>query len=147
MSDEEIFYKQARWAFWGRVWGWLTRKGNRLPEYSQVMRGGLSSQHDLGLQIVPVNRIIGTVGRGGDFDRSFRPMRENMRERWMRVQTLFERQGTFPVLELYKVGDSYYVVDGHHRVSVARANRVTYLDARVVEVETAPARQRPAYAC
>ena len=146
MIDNDIFYQQSRRAFWGRVLNWLTHKGNDLLEYSQAIHdSGFSSQRDLGVQIVPVNKIVGTVGRGRDFDRGFRPRRENMRERWMRVQTLFERQGQFPVLELYKLGDLYYVLDGHHRVSVARANDVRYLDARVVEVHTGP--KHPAYAC
>jgi hypothetical protein len=146
MLDNDIFYKQSSLAFWSRVLNWLMHKGNDLPEYSQVIRErAFTNQRDLGVQIVPVNRIVGTVGRGRDFDRGFRPRREDMRERWMRIQRLFERQGQFPVLELYKLGDLYFVVDGHHRVSVARANHVSYVDARVVEIHTAP--KGPAYAC
>jgi len=141
MSDVEIFYQQSRLAFWNRVLNWLLHKGSDLLEYSQVMRdNGFSGQRDLGVQIVPVNKIVGTVGRGRDFDCRFRPRREDMRERWMNVQSLYDRQGQFPVLELYKLGDLYFVVDGHHRVSVARANDVRYVDARVVEIHTAPLR-------
>ena len=146
MSDVEIFYQQSRLAFWNRVLNWLLHKGNDLLEYGQVIRdSGFSGQRDLGLQIVPVNQIVGTVGRGRDFDRRFLPRREDMRERWMNIQNLYDRQGQFPVLELYKLGDLYFVVDGHHRVSVARANDVRYVDARVVEIQTAPL--CPAYAC
>jgi hypothetical protein len=146
MSDNEIFFKQSRIAFWYKVLGWVTRKGSDLLEYSQVMHSlTFGSQRDLGVQIVAVHKIVGTVGRGRDFDRAFRPRREDMRERWMSIQNLYERQGALPVLELYKLGDLYFVIDGHHRVSVARANDIRYVDARVIEINAA--QQDPAYAC
>lgn len=59
-----------------------------------------------------------------------------MRERWEDVQDLAEGPAGFPPVELYKVGDAYFVVDGHHRVSVARNMGAPTVEARVKEFST-----------
>lgn len=91
---------------------------------------------DRGTQEVPIDRIVGTIGREREFSRAFFPREESLRERWEEISELAEGQRGFPPVELYQVGEVYFVVDGHHRVSVARANAAPSIEARVKEFLT-----------
>jgi hypothetical protein len=73
------------------------------------------------------------VGRQGDFDRSFLPARESVGERWKRIDHAFHRCEDLPPVELYKVGDAYFVLDGYHRVSVLGYHGVRTVEAKVTE--------------
>jgi hypothetical protein len=81
---------------------------------------------------ISVEDIIGTLNRHSDFDHQFRPLKKNLRDRWVNVYLLHESEGWTPIL-VHKVGDHYYVEDGHHRVSVARALGMLYIQAKVWE--------------
>jgi hypothetical protein len=85
---------------------------------------------------VPVHAIVGTVGRYHDFDRNFNPTREHTRERWERISKAMLEGVALPPVELYKVGDAYFVKDGNHRVSVAKHQGISYVDAIVTELAT-----------
>lgn len=102
-------------------------------EVRQKLR--LSSRSYKGLHEVPLEQIIGSVNRCHEFTRSFLPRREKMRERWARIDHLAAERGMPPV-ELYKVGDAYFVLDGHHRVSVARRAKAHSIEAHVREYQT-----------
>ena len=80
---------------------------------------GASARVDRGMRTVPVGQIGGSVGRCSEFDRDFMPNRESMEERWKRIDRAFHRGEELPPVSLYKVGGFYFVLDGHHRVSVA----------------------------
>jgi len=99
------------------------------------VRAGLRLRHvvDRGTQDVPLDLIVGTLGREREFNREFLPRDESLRERWEEVEDLAEGLPGFPTVELYKVGEAYFVVDGHHRVSVARSLGVPTIEARVKE--------------
>ena len=86
-----------------------------------------------GTRVVEMEKIIGSVGRWRDFDRSFLPARASVGQRWKRIDRAFHRAEDLPPVELYEVGESYFVVDGHHRVSVARYHDVPTLEASVAE--------------
>lgn len=88
---------------------------------------------DRGIQEVPLDRIVGTVGRERDFNRAFLPREESLRQRWKEMKDLAEGPVGFPPVELYKVHDVYFVVDGHHRVSVARSLGAPTIEAHVKE--------------
>jgi hypothetical protein len=83
--------------------------------------------------VVEVDQIVGSVGRWGDFDRSFLPARTSVGQRWKRIDRAFQRGEDLPPVELYEIGDSYFVSDGHHRVSVARFHGVPTVEATVAE--------------
>jgi len=102
------------------------------------VRAGLRLRHivDRGMQDVPLDRIVGTMGREREFNRAFLPRDEALRERWEEVEGLAEGPAGFRAVELYKVGDAYFVVDGHHRVSVARSLGIPAIEARVREFLT-----------
>ena len=93
-----------------------------------------------GTRVVEVEQIVGSVGRWKDFDRSFLPARASVGHRWKRIDRAFQRGEDLPPVELYEVGEAYFVVDGHHRVSVARYHDVPTLEAAVAEFHP----QRPA---
>jgi hypothetical protein len=97
---------------------------------------GRVQERDLGLQVVPVDSIVGTVDRTTGFDRNFRPTSPGVRRRWERIAEAVRRGQDMPPVDLYKVGEAYFVRDGHHRVSVARALGVDRIEARVKEVVT-----------
>jgi hypothetical protein len=86
-----------------------------------------------GMRTVPVAQIGGSVGRCSEFDRGFMPARASVGERWKRIDRAFHRSEGLPPVSLYKVGGFYYVLDGHHRVSVARYHGVEWVDAHVTE--------------
>ena len=92
---------------------------------------------DRGTRTVPVAQIGGSVGRCSEFDRDFMPARASVGERWKRVDRAFHRGEELPPVSLYKVGSFYFVLDGHHRVSVARYHGVEWIDAYVAEFDTA----------
>lgn len=91
---------------------------------------------DRGMQEVPVDRIVGSLGRQREFTRAFLPREESLRRRWEDVAELTEGASGLPPVELYKVRDAYFVVDGHHRVSVARRLGTPTMEARVQEFLT-----------
>jgi hypothetical protein len=107
-----------------------------LPFEEVVDALGVVGRSDLGLQIVPLDMIVGTVDRSVDFDRGFRPTSPRLRSRWERIAAAQRRGEALPPISLYKVGDLYFVRDGHHRVSVAKSLGRTDIDAYVTEVQT-----------
>lgn len=98
-------------------------------------RLGTFQESYVGIEPIPVARIIGTAGRSRDFDRDFLPLDERLRDRWRKVEQTFPR-GDFPPIVVYEVGGSYFVVDGHHRVAVAKQRGVEFVDAEVTRLET-----------
>lgn len=98
-------------------------------------RLGVFRESYVGIRPVPVARVIGTAGRGREFDRDFLPRDERTRERWRRVEQTFPR-GDFPPIVVYEVEGSFFVVDGHHRVAVARQRGVEFIDAEITRLET-----------
>lgn len=114
----------------------LKRPADLLP-FDEV-RDRLHLRHvvDRGVQEVPLERIVGTVAREREFNRAFLPRDEKLRQRWEDLEELAEGARGFPPVELYRVGDVDFVVDGHHRVSVARAQGQPTIEARVKEFST-----------
>jgi hypothetical protein len=105
--------------------------------FDEVIRAlGRLGERDLGVQVIAVNSIVGTVDRATGFDRSFRPTSSRVRTRWERIAAAMRRGEPLPPIDVYRIGDAHFVRDGHHRVSVARALRIEQIEAHVVEVLT-----------
>ena len=85
---------------------------------------------------VPVDAIVGSVGRYSDFNRAFLPLRDSNQQRWTGVRNAMVGQRGVPPIEVYKIGEVYFVKDGNHRVSVARQQGLKFLEAYVTEVQT-----------
>jgi hypothetical protein len=111
---------------------------NHLLSFDEVRRELLANNRLYrGTKVVEVDEIVGSVGRWRDFDRSFLPARASIGEKWKRIDRAFQRGEDLPPVELYKLEEAYFVVDGHHRVSVARYHDVPTLEAAVVEFRPA----------
>jgi hypothetical protein len=105
--------------------------------YEEVLQAlGFVSERYIGLQVVALDAIVGTVDRGRDFDRSFRPTSGRVRGRWEQIAEAMRRGDAMPPVDLAKIGEIYFVRDGHHRVSVARALGRKEIDAYVTEIVT-----------
>ena len=95
---------------------------------------GRRGERRLGLQTIRLDNIVGTVDSTRDFDRKFRPTSGRVRERWERLALAQRRGESIPPIDVYQVGDLYFVEDGHHRVSIALASGAKTIDAYVTEV-------------
>lgn len=97
---------------------------------------GVQGERNLGTRVIPIDAIIGSVDKTREFDHRFRPTSGRSRERWERISRLSRTGGSLPPIDVYKVGDRYFVRDGHHRVSVARSLGSHTIEANVTEVIT-----------
>jgi hypothetical protein len=88
----------------------------------------------IGRRVVPVEKIVGSVGRYDEFDRAFLPAKARVGSKWKRIDRAFHRGEELPPVVLYKMGDAYFVEDGNHRVSVAHYQGVEWIDAEVTEL-------------
>ena len=88
----------------------------------------------VGIRPIPLDKIVGTAGRAEDFDRNFLPRRFDVSDRWKRVERAFP--SAFSPIVVYQVGDSYFVVDGHHRVAIARQRGMSHIDAEITRLQT-----------
>ena len=117
------------------LWAKLTGKNTQLAKFpAGAFPKGLNRK-SIGVMDIPVAEVIGTLYRHSDFDGQFRPLKKNLQDRWINIYLLHRKEGWPPIL-VHKVGDRYYVEDGHHRVSVARALGIIFIQARVWEYPT-----------
>jgi len=145
------FDRARRRANWAKLAGWLlgrpasrnrlavlgegtsapgaARPGERRLEYEQVGRLGSAAE-----VLVPIGQIAGTVEPTKCFDRRFRPTSDHVRARFQRVAAEVRSGRGMDPVELYQCGGSYYVLDGHHRIAVARALGQRSVWALVTEV-------------
>ena len=86
-----------------------------------------------GIEAVPVDKIVGSVGRYKDFNRKFRLKRDRPSERFKRVLEAFKKQIALPPVTVYQIKDEYYVLDGNHRVSAANELGYEFIDAQIIE--------------
>ncbi len=108
-----------------------------LVSYDEVAKRIKARQQiEMGTQSVPLSAIVGSVGRYRDFTRTFLPRSAVNPERWARIDAVMHSMEGYPPIEVYKVGDVYFVRDGNHRVSVARANGLKTIEAYVTEIPT-----------
>jgi hypothetical protein len=137
---QDDFLRARRRLALSRLRRWLRREpgdiDHILPFDEVVSALGRLQERDAGLKVVPIDAIVGTVDRTRGFDRHFRPTTPQVRARWERIATAMRRGEAMPPVDLFKVGEAYFVKDGHHRVSVARALGHDAIDAHVVEVVT-----------
>ena len=107
-----------------------------LPYEEVIAALGYMSERRIGLKVVALDTIVGSVDRARDFDRSFRPTSGRVRSRWEHIDAMMRRGEPLPPIDLLRIGEIHFVRDGHHRVSVARALGRTDIDAYVTDVLT-----------
>jgi nucleotide-binding universal stress UspA family protein len=117
----------------------LTGRSNELLSYEEVAEKlKLNVRTEAGVHEIPVKAIVGSVSRFSDFTRSFLPRKSGDQSRWAHVKAAVDDPGGMgmPPIEVYKVGEVYFVLDGNHRVSVARGEGFEFIEAHVIEVKT-----------
>lgn len=144
MSDETYsdqsradFQRALFKAFLNRVWDSLSGQRTTLLSYDDIKEklhiGGPIYR---GVQTIRVDQVAGSLNRYHEFDRVFLPTSDKLATRWQNVNRAFYEEVSLPPVVLYKVGQVYFVVDGHHRVSVAREQGQVYIEAEVRECYT-----------
>jgi hypothetical protein len=128
-------------SIWRRLRAMFGHSCNDLLPSNRVFQHlNLKEFRDLGRQTVPLQKIVGSSGRHLEFDLSFRPLRGKS-DRWLRVA---QADGSkLPPVALFKVGEAYFIEDGNHRVSVARANGRERIEAYVIEIDPSPLQPEP----
>ena len=123
--------------FWRSIFTWLQNKNNELLPYEEVLKHvPMRGQNYIGVKQIETDKIIGSVSRYHDFDRAFLPKQTHTRSRWESIDRAHFKQIILPPIEVYKIGDAYFIKDGNHRVSVAREKGQAFIDAYVTEVHT-----------
>jgi hypothetical protein len=140
-SENALYATSAAAHLYSMMHGWglvrklssaLTGRSNRLLDLAAVRRAcDVGSRRFGGTRAVPLDQIRGSEGRSGDFDADFRPLGGHTKDRWVGIATAQQMGRTMPPVDLIQVGDAYFVRDGHHRISVARALGQKAIDARV----------------
>lgn len=134
VQAEADFDRARRRAFFGRIATRLRRECRRLLAFDEIREAHRTyNRRCLGLRDVEVSKVVGSTGRHGDFDHAFMPAKASLAERWQRVDRAFHRGLDLPPVGLHKIGDTYFVEDGNHRVSVARYQGIETIEADVTE--------------
>ncbi|WHU45298.1 chromosome partitioning protein ParB [Gordonia sp. L191] len=137
---ENDFQRMRRQAELARLTQWFTRQPadvNAILPFDEVVAAlGRTGETYLGLQTVEVASIVGSVDRTKDFDRYFRPTSARIRSRWQRLAAAQRRGESMPPVRLYRIGGMHFVIDGHHRISIAIARHLDTIDAYVTEIHT-----------
>jgi len=132
-SDFDSAHRKSTWR---SVLSWVTRNQVELLPFDEVRtRLPVKGQHYTGMREVPLDAIIGSVSRYNDFDRAFLPRQTHTRDRWENVDSAHLQDIILPPIEVYQIGDAYFVKDGNHRVSVARLKGQAYIDAYVIRLD------------
>lgn len=135
-SNEE-FSKVRQRAFIEEWLSFFTGRPNHLLPFEEVKQSlQLQDAAYKGLQEIELDKIIGSTGRYRDFTRTFLPKNNTTEQRWRRVDAVAHSELGFPPIEVYQVGDIYFVRDGNHRVSVARTHGSKTIEAYVIEYKT-----------
>jgi hypothetical protein len=131
------FERARHKASWRSVLMRLVRRRNHLLRFDEVRRHLQAQGHrSLGIYQVPLDAIVGSVGRYHDFDAAFLPRQSQTKGRWLSIDRAHYDDVHLPPVELYKLGQTYFVKDGNHRVSVARERGQMFIDAVVVDVQS-----------
>ena len=110
---------------------------NLIIPFDEVVAAlGWRGERSLGLQVIKLDTVVGSVDSLRDFDRKFRPTTARVRERWERLALGQRRGEAIPPIDVYRIGSLHFVKDGHHRVSIALATGQKTIDAYVTEVQT-----------
>lgn len=118
-------------------WSTLTRQSQHLLDLETIRRTvKVSNRHYIGLQTVCIEQIRGSEGRSREFDAHFRPLKSHTQERWVNIAVAQKEGRPLPSVDLIQIGGIYFVRDGHHRISVARAMGQEQIEATVTVWET-----------
>ena len=111
----------------------LTGRPRHLLNLGEVQKAvEVTTRTHGGLKLVPIEKIRGSLNRYNDFDSDFRPLQEYTEERWITIAVAHSRDESLPPVELVELDDTYFVTDGHHRISVAKLMGQQEIEAEVI---------------
>ncbi|MBN1657300.1 MAG: hypothetical protein JXA93_02810 [Anaerolineae bacterium] len=136
-ADTSSWKQARRAAFIQDVMSTFTQRADSLLSFEEIS-GSLHLDHVQyrEVQEVPLDHIVGSVGRYADFTRTFLPRQDHLQERWQKIEEMMSSGHSLPPIDLYQVGEVYFVRDGNHRVSVARQRRFATIRAHVWQCDT-----------
>lgn len=130
---DDLFNSLRHRASLKQLWYGLRRQESKLLDLASINDScRIKAQFELGSQSVALDQIVGSASRSQDYDAEFRPLRAHLHQRWVKIAALRLMNVNLPAVELIQIGDAYFVVDGHHRISVARSLGQKFIDAQVV---------------
>ena len=131
-------FSRARFkAFLNRAFAALSGQPTTLLSYDEVKKSlHIGGPIYRGVHTVRLDQIVGSLNRYHEFDRAFLPAEDQLAARWKNIDSAFYKDISLPPVVLYKVGQVYFVVDGHHRVSVARQQGQEFIEAEIRECST-----------
>jgi hypothetical protein len=137
LQAADDFSKARGKAILSRIQHFLNTDKDRLLSFNDV-KDILKPKNQTyrGMKVVPINLIVGSEGRYRDFNKYFLPASDHLRSRWERVDEARLRDITLPPIQLYEIGGVYFVRDGNHRVSVAKAQGIENIDAEVISLSS-----------
>ena len=137
LQASEDFSNARKKAILSRIQHFMNADRDKLLSFNDVKEIlKPRNQVYLGMQAVPINKIVGSEGRYRDFNKYFFPRSEHLRARWERVDIAKIRDIPLPAIQLYEIGGAYFVRDGNHRVSVARSQGAEEIDAEVTSLSS-----------
>jgi hypothetical protein len=113
----------------------LSGEPNELPPFAWVEKLRPKGEHHLGVQTIDVGQIVGSVDRYSDFDHRFLPKEPHILQHWAELRRKQLKGVEFPPIEVYKVGEVFFVKDGNHRTALAKARGQEFIEADVTEIE------------
>ena len=144
LQAENDYQKALRQAFWRKARRWLDLGCNDLLPFDELFQQLKKQPRTvLGMQTVSLAQIVGSTGRYRDFDLAFYPRHQTGDRRWINIARARYQGVALPPVLLYRVGSAYFVEDGNHRISVARANGDKIIKARVIELDSSSLRPEP----
>lgn len=131
-SASAAFEKALQRGKWRTLWHRLLGRGSGLRQLTRVdATTARRPAREARIVNVPLSQIIGSEGRAGDFDSAFNPLSDHTRDRWIGIAAAQRNGVSLPPVELIQAADGYYVRDGHHRISVARAAGQASIESRI----------------
>lgn len=119
---------------WRNIQVWRAQRATLVPFEEIYPLFTIRGQVDRGCRAVPIAQIVGSLSRHAEYDRRWRPTSDRTLFRRLCIMDAYRRGVALPPVELYKLGGSYFVCDGHHRIAVARQRGQLDVDAHVVEI-------------
>jgi hypothetical protein len=127
-----MFNHALREGWLHRLWANLCHRCLCLEDLDETLKSSeVADSHYAGVMTVAIDRIGGTEGKADEFDAEFNPIQERSRSRWVEIALQKLRGRDLPPVDLVQLDGTYYVRDGHHRISVSRAMGQSYIDAQV----------------
>ena len=136
-QTEEDFAKARNKAFFNEIQHLLSPEEASLISLNDVKQLiHPTNETYIGMKVIPIEKIVGSEGRYKDFDNNFFPKSSHLRNRWEHVDEAAIKSITLPPIKVYEIDGLYFVRDGNHRVSVAKARGTEFIDAEVVSLQS-----------